>query len=243
VITHHHNVDNALQWTYHLNGSRYYRRKTSGVVGQWILEPSREEFDNLNANFKNYVPSSSGNLYNPRILQQNNDKEGGEILLRGAGDYPDWNIDLYADTLRIFSVDKSTKEEIARYILHLNGTTKGDNDIITKADLDTAVKNINFKWKSLTNFDVDVDSGLSISYSSVPASEILVSYGKKNGGQSFGGGTVLFNPDESKPCYLPIYDTSGLVSLIYIFNNPDDQTISIKRITSTQTLRCRIYYR
>lgn len=71
-----------------------------------------------------------------------------------------------------------------------------------------------------------------------------MSYGLKNNIQAYGGGTVLLNPGESKPCQLPAYDANNaLMGIVYIFNDPTNQRLVLSKNAITQIIRIVITYR
>lgn len=68
-------------------------------------------------------------------------------------------------------------------------------------------------------------------------SEILVSYGRQNGVQSFGGGTVVLDINEDKPCYLPVYigsaETAIEAAVIYIHWLPTERKLQFAHYKNT----------
>ena len=92
--------------------------------------------------------------------------------------------------------------------------------------------------------DLTTTDNYYISYDGKAPKEILVSYGWKNGTQSYGGGTVLFNPSENKPCHLPVYrNYNYLIGTVYIFNDPSNQRLVLQKDTYDKSLRIIAFYR
>lgn len=59
--------------------------------------------------------------------------EGGQIILKGAGNHPEWCMDVFNDTLRIFS----TKDNTVPMIIHIsdNGVTINGNRILVSSQI------------------------------------------------------------------------------------------------------------
>ena len=101
-------------------------------------------------------------------------------------------------------------------------------------------------WKHLSSVGASGNDGQEISYESVNPNELMISYGRKNGTQSYGGGTVIINRFENKPCYLPVYEADGFKGVAYIWNDTGKNRIGIQckqmEVSNTE-LWFRVWYR
>lgn len=60
IVTHIFSIAHATQYTYHLDGNRYSRRKADGALKEWVLEPNRNDIETLKNNLDTKVSKAGG---------------------------------------------------------------------------------------------------------------------------------------------------------------------------------------
>ena len=69
---------------------------------------------------------------------------------------------------------------------------------------------------------------------------LYISYGTKNGTQSYGGATIIIDAEESKPCFVPIYMGADIKGYLYIFPQPSTRKIMIYGINLQTAMLVKI---
>lgn len=157
--------------------------------------------------------------------------------------------------LRIFKSRKEPNKNFHQLVANSNGAYFGKHDgmnFITLWEIATKtyINNLFLQktWKYLGGYDLVGGAGVTEipypNYSDI--SEFLLSYGRKNNDQSYGGGTITILSSELKPACLPVYVPSGndatLVGYVYIYNSKYDKKINIEA-KGNNTLRVLMYYK
>lgn len=173
---------------------------------------------------------------------------------------PDIGISIQSDNtypyvLRIFKSRKEPNKNFHQLVANSNGAYFGKHDgmnFITLWEIATKtyINNLFLQktWKYLGGYDLVGGAGVTEipypNYSDI--SEFLLSYGRKNNDQSYGGGTITILSSELKPACLPVYVPSGndatLVGYVYIYNSKHDKKINIEA-KGNNTLRVLMYYK
>lgn len=69
---------------------------------------------------------------------------------------------------------------------------------------------------------------------------LYVSYGTKNGTQSYGGSTIVIDAEESKPCFVPVYMGADIKGHLYMFPQPSTHKMMIYGINLQTAMLVKI---
>jgi len=103
--------------------------------------------------------------------------------------------------------------------------------------------NSDIQWKLLQAINVQDNNDHEITYSNIRPTEIMISYGELNEEQSYGGGTIILNSQVSKPCFMPVYLSDKLQSIVYMYYYHKDKRILVRRISGETALRFIVWYK
>lgn len=120
---------------------------------------------------------------------------------------------------------------------NMNQMDKGIKDACDKLDTFPS----SFAWTPIQNVESSSNTTTTVSVSGY--TEVLVEYGIKNGGQSYGGGVIHGFVGMNKPCFLPLYYSVATSPhcIAYIFFSRNDVIVS--NASATNTILFRIYAR
>ena len=123
------------------------------------------------------------------------------------------------------------------------GAWDGTKAVPVTVSQELANLNSNFSWKLLRTLDISNNENVDVPYNSNAVHEFMVSYGRKNGEQAYGGAVVTIAASENKPCFCPLYVNDSLIATVYIANAKNEKSIRLSRYSGTDTIRCWVYYR
>ncbi len=100
---------------------------------------------------------------------------------------------------------------------------------LLSADLD-----VKSKWNILDQYNIPVTEEEKVKHitpypTGKSPEEFLVSYGIANGGQSYGGSTIVLQVNESKPCHVPVYGSYNekISGILTVYNEFLDESKNI----------------
>lgn len=99
-------------------------------------------------------------------------------------------------------------------------------------------------WKLIHQIVLTDENQVTYATNNVNANEFLIEYGKENGGQSYGGGTIVLTSESNKPCFYPVYISDTItIGAVYIARDATSLKFQHFKQGNSSNIRIKVFCR